>query len=60
MAFAPTVLAAPPAETILTENQFHGGGVGQGWNSDDDVWEYTLPFSFTFFDQEYTTTKILY
>lgn len=42
-----------PVETILSENQFHGGGEPQGWNCDDCEWEYQLPFSFDFYGHSY-------
>ncbi len=47
-----------PVETILNENQFHGGGVGQEWNGDDDEFEYELPFSFSFYGQDYDTVFV--
>ncbi|HVX91411.1 MAG TPA: peptidoglycan-binding protein [Candidatus Paceibacterota bacterium] len=42
-----------PVETILDVNHYHGGGTAQGWNADDDHWEYDLPFTFTFYGQTY-------
>lgn len=42
-----------PVETILDENLFVGGGEAQGWNDDDEVWEYELPFRFYFYGKYY-------
>ena len=47
-----------PTETIILENEYHGGGVAQGWNTDDGYWEYELPFTFHFYGQDYTTIYI--
>ncbi len=44
-------------ETLIT-NEFIGGGTAQGWNGDDDEWNYTLPFSFDFYGVDYTDIKI--
>ncbi|MDX9727317.1 MAG: Ig-like domain-containing protein, partial [Bacteroidales bacterium] len=42
----------------LIPNEFQGGGVAQGWNGDDDEWNYTLPFTFNFYGVDYTDIKI--
>ncbi len=47
-----------PVETILDENQFHGGGVAQEWNDNDNVWTYDLPFSFNFYGVDYDTVYV--
>ncbi len=44
-------------EELIT-NEFVGGGTAQGWNGDDDEWDYTLPFSFNFYGVDYTDIKI--
>jgi hypothetical protein len=45
-------------EERLVANEFIGGGQAQGWNSDDQSWDYTLPFSFPFFGEDKTTVWI--
>ena len=45
-------------ETDLGSNGFAEVGTAQGWNADDDYWTYSLPFSFPFFGEEYTTAYV--
>ncbi len=49
-----------PVETILDENQFHDSGEAQGWNDDDNVWTYELPFDFTFYGVTYSAGDYVY
>lgn len=34
---------------------FNTGGTAQGWNADDADWDYSLPFSFTYYGVTYAT-----
>ncbi|XLQ20730.1 MAG: SBBP repeat-containing protein [Candidatus Moraniibacteriota bacterium] len=48
-------------ETTIEEiipNEFQGGGIAQGWQGDDDNWDYALPFTFNFYGVDYTNIKI--
>jgi hypothetical protein len=40
-----------PAQPLST-------GVAQGWRGDDEVWQYTLPFSFSYFGRSYGTVNV--
>ena len=35
-----------------------GGGVAQGWKADDDGWELTLPWTFSFYGTDYTAVYV--
>jgi len=51
----------PPAveyEESLVTNEFIGGGVPQGWRSDDRSWRYSLPFLFPFFGENKTAVWV--
>ena len=45
-------------ETDLGSSQYAAVGTAQGWYADDDYWSYSLPFSFPFFGDEYTTAYV--
>jgi M6 family metalloprotease-like protein len=45
-------------ESDLGSNQFSGGGSGQGWHADDDLWSLALPFDFPFYDGLYSTVYV--
>jgi len=51
----------PPPE-YYTETQvphiFIGNGTAQGWTQDDQCWQYSLPFSFPFYGNTYTSIWI--
>lgn len=36
-------------------NQFTTTGTAQGWKSDDGAWEYSLPFTFTYYGTDYSS-----
>ncbi len=42
----------------LVEPQFIGGGVAQGWNADDLCWSYALPFTFNYYEVDYTSVWV--
>jgi len=39
-------------------SSFASNGTGNGWQGDDVVWSYVLPFPFTFYDTEYTSVNV--
>jgi len=45
-------------EQDLGVSDFSVVGVAQGWNGDDKVFDYTLPFSFPFWGSSYTAIKV--
>lgn len=45
-------------EEDLGQSEFATNGMAQGWQGDDVVFDYSLPFSFPFFGQSYTALKI--
>ncbi|MCG8408322.1 MAG: Ig-like domain-containing protein [Phycisphaerales bacterium] len=45
-------------ETDVGASEFAVTGVAQGWDGDDLVFDYTLPFPFPFYGQTYTDIKI--
>lgn len=45
-------------EDSLGANQFATVGTPRGWQADDAAFDYTLPFSFPFYGQNYTQVKI--
>ena len=45
-------------EDSLGANQFAVVGSPRGWQADDAAFDYTLPFSFPFYGQNYTQVKI--
>lgn len=42
----------------LIPHEFNGGGVAKGWNADDDYWSYSLPFTFPFYGNNYTSVSV--
>lgn len=52
------VTEATYVETDLGSNQFAEVGVAQGWQGDDYVWTYALPFSFPFYDVAYSSIRV--
>ena len=52
-----TILARFYDETLI-ENEFLGAGESQGWQADDQSWQYQLPFSFPFFGQHYDSAYV--
>ena len=42
----------------LTDQAFIGAGTAQGWQADDQAWQYTLPFEFPFYGQTYQTVYV--
>lgn len=40
------------------KNNFLKNGKAQGWNGDDNTWEYTLPFKFPFYGKKYDTVFV--
>jgi hypothetical protein len=52
-----TILTRFYDETII-ENEFLGAGQGQAWKADDQSWPYELPFTFTFFGQQYNSVYV--
>ena len=46
------------SEESLGENQFAGVGAAQGWQGADAVFDYTLPFAFPFYGEEFTDVKV--
>jgi hypothetical protein len=46
------------AETDLGSSQFQAVGTAQGWHADDNVWSYVLPFTFRFYQQDYTSVWV--
>ena len=59
---APLVWTVLPSldylETNLGSSQYAAVGTAQNWRADDAVWAYTLPFSFPFYDGNYTTIRV--
>lgn len=45
-------------EDDLGASGFAETGVGQGWNGDDAVYNYTLPFNFPFYEVNYNSVKV--
>ncbi len=45
-------------ETNLGNSQYAVVGTAQNWRDDDAVWSYTLPFTFPFYDGNYTTIRV--
>lgn len=45
-------------EDSIGANQFAAVGTPHGWQADDAAFDYTLPFSFPFYGQNYTQVKI--
>ncbi len=45
------------AETI-EGNDFNDAGTAQGWKSDDESWQYELPFVFSFYGNDYSTVNV--
>ena len=45
-------------ETDLGESLFSTVGSAQGWHADDSAWSYSLPFSFPFYGDEYSTAYV--
>ncbi len=43
------------AEADLGSSMFAETGVDQNWNADDNSWAYALPFTFTFYENDYTS-----
>ena len=39
-------------------SSFTGGGTAQSWNADDQIWSYTLPFTFPYYDKLVTDIQI--
>ncbi len=46
------------AEDQLGQSPFLMASVPQSWQGDDDTFDYVLPFSFSFYGEEYTTIKV--
>jgi len=46
------------AEIDLEDNFFQTTGFARGWNSDDNSWNYTLPFAFPYFDETFTSVWV--
>jgi V8-like Glu-specific endopeptidase len=42
----------------LLPRDFTGGGTAMGWNADDQCWSHTLPFSFPYFADTYTSVYV--
>ncbi len=45
-------------DELVIENAFLGVGQALGWRADDQSWLYELPFTFTFFGQQYNTVYV--
>jgi hypothetical protein len=45
-------------ENDLGTSGFAETGIAQGWNGDDAVYNYTLPFTFPFYEVNYTSMKV--
>lgn len=45
-------------ENQLDTNLFSENGTAQGWKSDEEHWSYDLPFTFTFYGQEYNSMLV--
>ena len=45
-------------DETLIENEFLAAGTAQGWQADDQSWQYQLPFSFPFFGKQYDSVYI--
>lgn len=53
-----TSVAAPSCAESLTASSFVASGTAQNWRADDQSWNYTLPFSFPFYDTTRTTVWV--
>ena len=57
--FIPTISADSLGLTEqIISREYQGGGVAQGWTGDDESWAYTLPFTFNFYGNDYTSLKV--
>ena len=62
LSYAPSVLFTPPqcqgnstyTVEVLPDCMFSEIGIAQGWQADEQMWAYTLPFEFPFFGTTYT------
>ncbi|MFH1746802.1 MAG: hypothetical protein ABIG44_07125, partial [Planctomycetota bacterium] len=45
-------------EIDMGTNEYAVVGIAQGWHADDNSWTYSLPFSFEFFGQQYTSVSV--
>jgi hypothetical protein len=52
------VADVPYLEQDLGTSGFAEVGVAQGWNADDGFWIYDLPFSFPFYNDDYTQVRV--
>ncbi len=45
-------------EIDLEDNFFQAVGTAKGWHADDSSWNYTLPFTFPYFDETFTSVWV--
>ena len=53
-----TVITDEYTEADLGSSQFAAVGTAMGWKDDDGSWSYSLPFTFSFFGQDYTSVWV--
>lgn len=46
------------SEADLGTSYFSSVGTAQGWHADDSTWNYTLPFAFPFYGEEFTVVTV--
>jgi len=42
----------------LVDNEFLNSGDAKGWEGDDEIWLYNMPFNFRFFGKEYSSVYV--
>jgi subtilisin family serine protease len=47
-------------EVSMVTNEYQGAGTAMGWQADERVWSYRLPFKFPFYGKNYPAGALLY